>query len=111
MALTVHDAHAALATAVCLAHEGHERLARGLAGEAVQVDLALQRPLAAPQPRRHVGPDTGPPIAQAIVGEQQRLDVDLIGERLAHRRAFVALALYRVRRWPLACRRRAVVAA
>ena len=39
-------------------------LARLVAREPVQVELALDRPLAAPQPRRHVGPDAGAAKAQ-----------------------------------------------
>ncbi len=84
------------------AQEGGQALARLLAREPVQIELALDRPLAAPQPHRHVGTDAGAAKAQTIVGEQQRLDVDLIGQRLAHRLALVAFALVRMRFRPRA---------
>ena len=48
-------AHAALAALQGLAHEGGERVARLVAAQAVQVDLRLDGPLAAAQPRHHVG--------------------------------------------------------
>jgi hypothetical protein len=73
-------------------------LARFVAPQAVQVDLGADGPLAAAQPGDHVGGDAGAAVAQAVVGEQQRLHIHLVGQRLGQRRALVGLALARLGR-------------
>jgi hypothetical protein len=93
MALAVHHPHAAPALGERLPDETGQRFARFIAAQSVQVDLALDRPRAAPQLVQHVGPDVGPPKAQAVVGQQQGLDVNLVGQRFAQRRRFIQRAL------------------
>jgi hypothetical protein len=65
------------------------------AAQAVQVDLGLDRPVAAAQAGHDVWAHARAAKAQAVVGEQQRLDVDLVGPGLAQRGLLVGLALAR----------------
>jgi hypothetical protein len=97
MALAVHHAHAALAPARGFAQEAQQGFTRLFTAQPVQVDLGLDRPVAAAQACRHVVTDAGAAKAQAVVGQQQRLDVDLVGPGLQQRRAFVRVALQRQR--------------
>ena len=68
----MHHAHAAQADLDGLADEGGQRFARIVGAQAVQVQLALDAPLAAAQLARDVGADAGAAKAQLIVGFQQR---------------------------------------
>ena len=54
-ALAMDHAHAARAARAGVEQEIGERVARFVAGHAVQVELALQRPVAAPQLRQDIG--------------------------------------------------------
>ena len=60
---------------------------------AVQVQMVLDRPFAAPQPAQHVRTDSAAAIRQRLVGVEQTFDVDLVRQRFAQRRLIVALAL------------------
>src|SRR6185369_8772826 len=65
-ALAVHYAHAAPTSTVRFADERGQRLARFLAAQAVQVDLALDAPVALAQLARDVGAYARPPQAQRV---------------------------------------------
>jgi hypothetical protein len=66
----------------------------------VQIDLVLQRPDAAPELADDVEADAAAAKRECIVGLEQRLDVERVGDRLGQRRRFVALALARDRERP-----------
>ncbi|MDT4869849.1 hypothetical protein FQZ97_1048980 [compost metagenome] len=75
-----------------------DEAAKGFAGfvgaQAVQVDLALDAPAALAKLAHHVRPEARAAEAQHLVGVQQGLDVELVGQRLSHHRGLVKLALH-----------------
>ena len=95
MALAMHHPHTAHAAALAFVDVGGQRITRLVTGQAVQIDLALQRPVAAAQAGDHVGPDARAAKAQAVVGEQQGFERDLVAERGGQGGALVGLALAR----------------
>ena len=90
----MNDANAAQSGARGFAQEGAETLARLVAAQAVQVELGLQHPDAAAQLPDHVDADAAPPKRQGVVGVEQGLGVELVGDRFQQHRRFVALALF-----------------
>ena len=85
------DAHAAQAGARRVAQEVGDALARLVAAQAVQVDLVLQHPDAAAQLADDVEADAAAAKRERVVGLEQRLDVERVGDRLGQRRGLVAL--------------------
>ena len=94
----MHHAHAAHAGALRVADELTKRLARFLGAQAVQVDLPLHRPMAAPQLRQYIGADAGAAKAQVFIHLQQRAGVEFVRDGFAQHGLLVALALQRLRR-------------
>ena len=105
------DADAAQAGARRVANEVGDALARGVAAQAVQVDLVLEHPDAAAKLSNDVDADAAAAKRERVVGLEQRFDVERIGDRFGQRRRLVALALARERRRPRPrqCRRRALL--
>ena len=103
------DADAAQAGARRVANEVGDALARGVAAQAVQVDLVLQHPDAAAELANDVDADAAAAKRERVVGLEQRLDVERIGDGFGQRRRLVALALAceRRRTRPRQCWRRA----
>ena len=97
MALAVDHPHAAQAVTHRDTQELGELLARLVAPQAVQVELPLDRPHAAPQLAHHLRPDPVAAPRQRVVGLQQRLDIELVGDCLAQHRGLVAFTLARQR--------------
>ena len=97
-ALAVDDAHAAQAVALGVAQERVEALARLVAPQAVQVDLGLHHPDAAAELAHDVDADAAAAVGERVVGVEQRLGVELVGDRFDQRGRLVALALARDRR-------------
>ena len=98
VALAVDHAHAAHAAPYRAAQELGQRLARLFAAQAVQVELVLRHPFAAPQLLDHVHADTGAAEGEALIGVQQALDVEFVGQRGRQRFLVVAQCLHRQRR-------------
>ena len=71
VAHAMDDAHAALSVAGGVAQEGGDPLARLVAPQAVQVELALQRPDAAQELAVDFGSDVAPAERQHVVGLEQ----------------------------------------
>ena len=99
----MHHADAAHAAPVGFAHESGHGRARLVAIQAMQVHLTLHRPMAASQPGDDVGTQAGATKTQPVVGQQQRLERDLVRHRFTHGRLLVELALPRMRQgpWPV----------
>ena len=91
------DAHAAQAGAVRQADEFAQRLARVVAAQAVQVELALDAPVPAAQLACHVYADTGAAKTELVVHVQQGAHVELVAHGLAQHVLFVLHALKRLR--------------
>ncbi|MPN24778.1 hypothetical protein SDC9_172180 [bioreactor metagenome] len=94
----MHDAHAAHARAVRQPDELAQRLAGFVRAQAVQVQLALNAPVAATQLARHVQTDAGAAKAQLIVHVQQGADIELVAHGFAQHILFVQHHLQRQRR-------------
>ena len=88
-------AHAALPIAHRFAYELGQALARGVSAQAVQVELGLDRPHAAPKLAHHFGPDAAAAERQGVVCVQQRFHIELVRQRLHQHRGFVELTLAR----------------
>jgi hypothetical protein len=93
----VHDAHAAHARAVRQPDELAQRLAGFVRAQAVQVQLALNAPVAATQLAGHVETDAGAAKAQLIVHVQQGADIELVAHGFAQHVLFVQHHLQRQR--------------
>src|SRR5574337_1215930 len=93
-ALAMHHTHAAQARAVGQADEFAQRLARLLYAQAVQIQLALDAPLAGAQPARHVQAHAGAAKAQLVIHVQQRAHVELVAQRFAQHARLVQRALH-----------------
>ena len=94
----MHHTYAAYALFVGLADEAAEGIARLVAAQAVQVQLALDGPLALAQALQHVDADAGAAVAQGVVGLQQATGVEAVADGFHQHRLFVALQLDRQRR-------------
>ena len=84
-----------------LADETAQGLAGVIAPQAVQVELALDAPVATAQLARHIGADAGPAKAQQFVGIEQGAHVKLVTDGLVQDRLFVVLVAHYHRRRPL----------
>ena len=91
------DAHAAQPRAVRQANELAQRLARFVAAQAVQVELALDAPAARAQLARYVLANAGAAKAQLIVHIQQGAHVELVTHGLVQHALLVLQALQRQR--------------
>jgi hypothetical protein len=91
----MHHAHAAQAGAVRQADELAQGLARLIHAQAVQIELALDAPLARAQPARHVRAHARAAKAQLVVHVQQGADVELVAQRFMQHARLVQLALHR----------------
>ena len=98
----MHHPHAAHPPAVAVADEGGQRLARIVAAQAVQVDLALDAPVAPAQLPRHVQAHARAAVAQGVVHVQQGRGVELVGQGLLQHALLVQLLLHGHRRRQLA---------
>ena len=79
----MHHANTPHAQARALAQERRQLLTRFVAPHAVQVDLRLDVPVAAAQPRHDMLRDAAAAKRQGFVRLQQGLHVELVGQRLA----------------------------
>ena len=96
----MYHPHAADALFVRLADKRAQGFTGLVGAQAVQVDLALDAPVAPAQLARHLHPDAGAAKAQGVVGVQQRADVEIVADRVAQHLCFVALVLHGHRgRW------------
>jgi len=75
--------------------QGHTRL---VTAQSVQVDLALDGPVALAQFMRHVRADARAAKTQGLVGVQQGADIEFIAQGVAQHRRVVFLALLGHRR-------------
>ena len=91
------DAHAAQPGAVRQADELAQRLARFVAAQAVQVELALDAPAARAQLARYVLANAGAAKAQLIVHIQQGADVELIAHGFVQHPFLIQLMLQAAR--------------
>ena len=92
----MHHPQATHAAAVAIAHIVGQQVARFVSVVAVQIELALQGPVAPPQFVDHVGPDARAAKTQAVVGQQQAFKRDLVGQRFGQGSGLVELSLPRV---------------
>ena len=79
-----------------LANEAAQRLARFVHPQAMQVELALDAPVAFAQFAHHVRPQPMAVVAQLVIGVQQRFHIEVVRQGLAHHGVFVELALSRL---------------
>lgn len=99
-ALAMHHAHAAQAGLVGFADESAQRIARVLAAKTVQVELALNAPVAPAQLAHHVRAHARAAKTQRFIGVQQRFDIKLVRQGFAHHGQLVALLLLGNGGWP-----------
>ena len=92
-AFAVYHAHAADAVLVRLADEVAQGLACIVAAQAVQVELALDAPVAPAQFARHIGADAGLAKAHVLVSLHQRADVKLVADGFDQHGLVVQLGL------------------
>src|ERR1019366_2153029 len=81
VALAVDDANAAQAGAHGVAKKGAEALTRLVAAQAVQVELGLQHPDAAAELAYDVDADAAAAKRERVVGVEQRLGIEFVGDR------------------------------
>lgn len=89
----MHHTHTAYALLVSIANEGGEGQACFIAAQAVQVNFALNRPIALAQFARHFGANAGPSETQGLIGVKQGADIKLIAEGVLNDLGFVFFQL------------------
>ena len=87
------DAHAAQAVVQAFVQKGHQRGARFGDGEAVQIDLVLNQPVAAAQFAQRVAGEAFAQEIQFIAGLEAGFPRVGIGQAFVEHRAFIAHAL------------------
>ena len=96
----MHHPHAANALLVGGADKSHQRLARLVGAQAMQIDLALHRPLPPAQLGGDIQPDAGAAKTEVVVGVEHAVDINHVADRFLQGRRVVACLLLRNRcRW------------
>ena len=94
----MHHPHAANALLVGGADEPHQRFARLVGAQAVQVDLALHRPFPPAQLGGDIHPDPRTSKTEVVVGVEHAVDINHVADRFLQGRRVVACLLLRNRR-------------
>ena len=94
-AFAVHHPQATQSLAVRQADEFRQGHTGFVAAQTVQIDLALDRPIAFAQFVDHIAPNAGASEAQRIVGVEQGAGIELVAQAIAQHRLVVFLALVR----------------
>lgn len=95
--LAVNDANATHAALDRIAQELGQRFARFLAPHAMQVELPLDHPVAASQLAQGICTDADAGVAEFLIGVEQGIDVELVGQGFFECRLLVRHALMRNR--------------